>query len=55
MFRFANYVEKGLKTNLTALGKEFRINVDYENLHRGGNDIKLNMLVWDKLKLIIEI
>ena len=55
MFRFANYVEKGLKTNLKVLGKEFGIQVDYDNLHRGGNDIKLNILVWEKLKQQIEI
>ena len=50
MFRFANYVEKGLKTNLTALGKEFNIDVDYAALHQGLNDCKLTALVWDKLK-----
>lgn len=55
MFRFANYREKGLKTNLTALGKEFGINVDYESLHNSLQDIRLNVLVWNKLKYMIEI
>lgn len=55
MFRYANYVEKGLKTNLTALGKEFKIDVDYDMLHSSKNDIILNAKVWDCLRFKIEI
>lgn len=55
MFRFGNYVEKGLKTNLTALGKELKIDVNYENLHESQNDVILTAKVWDKLKYLIEI
>lgn len=54
-FRFGNYREKGLKTNLAALGKEFNIQVDYDSLHAGKNDIVLNAKVWDQLKFQIEI
>lgn len=55
MFRFGNYVEKGLKTSLTALGKEFNIQVDYTGLHDALRDVELNIMVWDKLKYQIEI
>ncbi|MEK6879545.1 MAG: hypothetical protein AABY22_08060 [Nanoarchaeota archaeon] len=54
-FRFGNYREKGLKTNLTALGKEFNIMVDYDSLHDSGADIILNIKVFDQLKYQIEI
>ena len=55
MFRFANYVEKGLKTSLTSLGKEFKIEHDYDSLHRGLSDVHLNIKVFEKLKWQIEI
>lgn len=48
-------IKKGVKTNLTALGKEFDIDVDYDNLHDAVNDLMLNIKVWDKLKWQIEI
>ena len=48
-------IKKGVKTNLTALGKEFEIDVDYNNLHDAVNDLILNIKVWDKLKWQIEI
>lgn len=54
-FRFSNYVERGLKTNLTALGKEYGIEHDYEGTHRGQSDIILNAKVWNKLRFQIEI
>ena len=47
--------QKGIKTNLTALGKEFEIDIDYDNLHDAVNDLILNIKVWDKLKWQIEI
>jgi len=55
MFRFASYREKGLKTNLTALGKEFGIQVDYECLHDSQKDVILTAKVFEKLKWMIEI
>jgi len=48
-------VKRGVKTNLTALGKEFEIDVDYANLHDAVNDLILNIKVWNKLKWQIEI
>lgn len=48
-------IKKGVKTNLTALGKEFEIDVDYNNLHDAVNDLILNIKVWDKLKWQIDI
>lgn len=54
-YRMANDHTRGVKTNLTTLGKEFGIPFDYETLHDGLNDIKLNLLVWNKLKYQIEI
>lgn len=47
--KLSNYIEKGLKTNLQAMGKEFQIDFDYKNLHRADNDIKLNHLVFKEL------
>ena len=40
--------KEGIKTNLTALGKENKIEYDYENLHDGLNDCILNFQVWNK-------
>lgn len=41
---------KGTKTNLKALGKEYSIEHDYENLHNALVDLELNIKVWGKLK-----
>ncbi len=46
---------KGVRTNLTALGKEYEIEHDYDNLHNARVDLELNKKVWDKLKFQIEI
>lgn len=53
--KMASIIEKGLKTNLAALGKEFNIDYDYASLHDGLNDIYLNKLVFDKEKWVSEI
>ena len=53
--KLSSYVERGLKTNLTAMSKENKIEFDYATLHDGLQDIKLNNLLWDKLKWQIEI
>lgn len=55
MFKFGSYAQKGMRTNLTSLGKEFGIDVDYDNLHDALNDVSLNLLVWDQLKYKINI
>tara|TARA_Y100001951_G_C11284665_1_gene267798 strand:- start:229 stop:870 length:642 start_codon:yes stop_codon:yes gene_type:complete len=46
---------RGLKTNQTALGKEFKIDFDYDSLHDALNDIELNIEIWKQLKWRIEI
>jgi len=43
-----NHVEKGLKTNLTQMGKEFKIEHDYGSLHDAGSDIQLMGKVFEK-------
>ena len=54
-YRMANIIVKGVKTNLTALGKEFGIEHDYENLHDALCDLELNLKIWNKLKFHIEL
>jgi len=54
-YKMSNRVVRGIKTNLTALGKEYNIVHDYENLHDAIKDLELNLKVWDKLKFQIEI
>ena len=46
---------KGVKTNLQAVAKEYKIEHDYENLHNALVDLELNLKVWNKLKWQIEI
>lgn len=53
-FKLSEVRVKGMKTNLTALGKEFKIEYDYATLHEGMNDVFLNKLVFDKLKWTVE-
>ena len=47
--------KKGVKSSLTALGKEYDISHDYENLHNAIVDLQLNIKVWNKLKWQVEI
>ena len=54
-YKLLNKRQKGVKTNLTALGKEFEINHDYDKLHNALVDLELNIKVWDKLKWKVEI
>jgi DNA polymerase III epsilon subunit-like protein len=54
-FRMLNMYAKGIKTSLSALGKEFGIEHDYNNLHDAIVDLELNLKVWNKLKIQIEI
>ena len=46
---------KNMKTNLQALGKEFSIQHDYENLHDAICDLELNIKVWNKIKWMINV
>ena len=55
MFKYGSYKEKGMKTNLTALGKEFGIEYNYDTLHDGLNDCVLDYLVFKQLMYKIDI
>lgn len=46
---------KGVKTNQTALGKEYKIEHDYDRLHDAIVDLELNLKIWNKLKYQIDI
>lgn len=52
--KIEDFVEKGLKTSLSTMGREFGIEVDYDALHDGLNDIKLNRLVYQKLLVTVD-
>jgi len=54
-YRIYNTRRKGIRSNLTALGKEFGIDHDYANLHNALVDLDLNLKVWNKLKYSIEL
>jgi len=54
-YRIYNTRRKGIKSNLTSLGKEFGIDHDYENLHNAIVDLELNLKVWNKLKYSLEL
>lgn len=47
-YRLQNIIQKGLKTNLTLLGKENEIEFDYENVHSGLLDVQLLWIIWNK-------
>ena len=46
---------KGVKTNLTAMGKAYNIEHDYDKLHNALVDLELNLKVWNKLKHQIDL
>jgi len=48
-------VERGLKTNLAAMGKELHISFDENGLHNSLNDIRLNIEVFRQLVWKLEI
>lgn len=54
-YKMTHTRRKGVKTNLTFLGKEFEIKHDYEKLHDALVDLDLNLKVWNKLKWQIEL
>ncbi len=54
-YKMLNERRKGMRTNLTSLGKEFDIEHDYANLHDAIVDLELNLKVWNKIKWMIEV
>ena len=54
-YRMTNTRKKGGRTNLTALGKGYDIDHDYDKLHNAIVDLELNLKVWNKLKWQIEV
>jgi DNA polymerase III epsilon subunit-like protein len=54
-YKMVHKRKRGVKTNLTALGKEFDIEHDYDNLHDAVVDLELNIKVWDKLKYMVDV
>ena len=47
--------KKGVRTNLQALGREYELDFDPDNLHDALNDLDLNIKVWNKIKWHIDI
>lgn len=54
-YRMSSTIRKGVKTNLLAMGKDFDIDHDYDNLHNALVDLELNLKVWNKLKKQVNI
>lgn len=54
-YRMMGIVERGLKTNLGAMGKEFEIEFDSNKLHDALADIHLNVAVFRQLLWKLEI
>ena len=54
-YRIVNTRRKGVRSSLTALGKEFNIDHDYDKLHNAIVDLELNLKVWNKLKSALEL
>jgi len=54
-YKILNTRRRRVKSNLTALGKEFDIEHDYDKLHDAIVDLRLNIKVWNKLKMQINI
>ncbi len=54
-YQMAEARVKGIKTNLTSLGKELGIAHDYDHMHDALVDLGLNLKVWNKLKYQLEL
>tara|TARA_Y100000401_G_scaffold89070_1_gene74576 strand:+ start:754 stop:1410 length:657 start_codon:yes stop_codon:yes gene_type:complete len=54
-YKIMNTKKKRVKSRLETLGKEFGIEHDYDTLHDALSDLQLNLKVWNKLKLQIDI
>ena len=55
MFKSADYREKGLKTSIKILSKEFDLGYDESQAHDSKYDIIKNLEIWNKLKGMIDI
>ena len=54
-YPLVNYVQKGLKTNMTALAKEYELDFNPDMMHDATYDLKINIEIWDKLKFSLDI
>lgn len=54
-YRMQGIRQKGLKTRLEIIAKEYGIEFDYATLHDGANDVILNKLVWEKQRFQLDI
>ncbi len=54
-YKMYHIIKKGLKCNLQALGKEHKIEHDYDRLHDALVDLELNLKVWNVFKWQIDI
>lgn len=54
-YKLIHFRKKGLKSNLTSLGKENDIEHDYDSLHDALSDLELNVKIWNKLKFMTDI
>lgn len=54
-YKMVHTRKKGVRTSMGGLGKEFKIDHDYENLHDALVDLELNLKIWNKMKWQIEI
>ena len=56
MFKFAEYTEKGLKTSIKVLCKEFGFDYNEDLAHSSAlYDCQKTLEIWNKLKGMIEI
>ena len=54
-YTLLNIWRKGLGGSLQAMGKNFEIEHDYSKLHDALVDLELNLKVWNKLKMQLEL
>jgi DNA polymerase III epsilon subunit-like protein len=54
-YKMVNKRIKGVRTSLTALGKEYELEHDYDKLHNALVDLELNLKLWNKLKWQIDL
>jgi DNA polymerase III epsilon subunit-like protein len=54
-YKMVHTRKKGVRTSMGALGKELKIDHDYDKLHDALVDLELNLKIWNKMKWQIEI
>lgn len=54
MLKFNNYIQKGIKTSLGVMCKEFDIEYDTTKNHSGDYDCEVNFQMWNKLKFCFD-